>query len=147
LLTQLRERIRFHHFALSTEKVYVRWIRFFIRFHGLRHPETMGRTEVQAFLTHLTSERNVVASRHRQALSVLLFLCREVLGVELPRMMEIGRPKTPQRLPEVLAVSEVLRRLSLMHGEHATLAKLLYGTGMTRCWRGWGRWRRCASRD
>ena len=130
LLTQVRERIRFHHFALSTEKVYVHWIRFFIRFHGLRHPETMGRVEVEAFLTHLASERNVAASTHRQALSALLFLYREVLNIELPWMMEIGRPKTPQRLPEVLTVSEVLRTLSLMQGEHGTLAKLLYGTGM-----------------
>ena len=147
LLTQVRERIRLHHFALSTEKVYVHWIRFFIRFHGLRHPETMGRAEVEAFLTHLASERNVAASTHRQALSALLFLYREVLGVELRWMMEMGRRKTPERLPEVLTVSEVLRTVSLMHGEHATLAKLLYGTGMTRCWRGWRRWRRCASRD
>jgi integron integrase len=130
LLTQVRERIRLHHFALSTEKVYVHWIRFFIRFHGLRHPETMGRVEVEEFLTHLASERNVAASTHRQALSALLFLYREVLGIDLPWMMEIGRPKTPQRLPEVLTVSEVLRTLSLMQGEHATLAKLLYGTGM-----------------
>ena len=45
-------------------------------------------------------------------------------------MTEIRRPKTPQRLPEVLTVSEVLRTLSLMQGEHGTLAKLLYGTGM-----------------
>ena len=81
LLTQVRERIRFHHFALSTEKVYVYWIRFFIRFHGLRHPETMGRAEVEAFLTHLASERNVAASTHRQALSALLFLHREVLNI------------------------------------------------------------------
>ncbi len=130
LLTQVRERIRFHQFALSTEKVYVHWIRFFIRFHGLRHPGTMGRVEVEAFLTHLASERNVAASTHRQALSALLFLYREVLGIDLPWMMEIGRPKTPQRLPEVLTVGEVLRTLSLMQGEHATLAKLLYGTGM-----------------
>ena len=130
LLTQVRERIRFHHFALSTEKVYVHWIRFFIRFHGLRHPETMGRAEVEAFLTHLASERNVAASTHRQALSALLFLYREVLQIELPWMMEIGRPKTQQRLPEVLTVNEVLRTLALMRGEHATLAKLLYGTGM-----------------
>lgn len=130
LLTQVRERIRFYHFALSTKKVYVHWIRFFIRLHGLRHPETMGRVEVEAFLTHLASERNVAASTHRQALSALLFLYREVLHIELPWMTEIGRPKTPQRLPEVLTVNEVLRTLTLMQGEHATLAKLLYGTGM-----------------
>jgi integron integrase len=130
LLTLVRERIRFHHYALSTEKVYVHWIRFFIRFHGLRHPETMGGIEVEAFLTHLACERNVSASTHRQALSAILFLYKDVLKIELPWMAEISRPRTQQRLPEVLTVSEVLRTLSLMRGEHATLAKLLYGTGM-----------------
>jgi integron integrase len=130
LLTLVQERIRFHHYALATEKVYVHWIRFFIRFHGLRHPETMGGIEVEAFLTHLAAERNVSASTHRQALSAILFLYKEVLKIELPWMAEIGRPRTQQRLPEVLTVSEVLRMLSLMRGEHATLAKLLYGTGV-----------------
>ncbi len=130
LLTQVRDRIRFHHYALSTEKVYVHWIRFFIRFHDLRHPETMGGAEVEAFLTHLATERNVSASTHRQALSAILFLYKEVLKLELPWMAEIGRPRTQQRLPEVLTVSEVQRTLSCLRGEHATLAKLLYGTGM-----------------
>lgn len=106
----------------------------------------MGRAEVEAFLIHLASERNVAASTPRQALPALMFLYREVLGVELPWMMAIGRPETPQCLLEVLTVSEMLRMLSLMHGEHATLAKLLYGTAMTRGWRGWRRWRRSASR-
>ena len=59
------------------------------------------------------------------AIGAHVFVSRSA-GIGLPWMMEIGRPKTPQRLPEVLAVSEVLCTLSLMH---ATLAKLLYGTG------------------
>jgi hypothetical protein len=91
----VRERIRFHHYSLSAEKVYVHWIRFFVRFHGLPHPKTMGSVEGEAFLTDLATERSVSASTHRQARWVLLFLCREVLGVELPWMTEIGHPKTP----------------------------------------------------
>ena len=67
------------------------WIKAFIRFHGLRHPESMGRNEVEAFLTHLASERQVAASTHRQAPSALLFLYREVLRIDLPWMSEIGR--------------------------------------------------------
>jgi hypothetical protein len=50
--------------------------------------------------------------------------------MELPWMTETGRPKTPQRLSEVLSVSEVRCTLSLMLGEHSTLARLLYGKGM-----------------
>jgi len=40
--------------------------------------------EVEAFLTSLAVERNVAASTQTQALSALLFLYKEVLGLELP---------------------------------------------------------------
>ncbi|MBT9506709.1 MAG: phage integrase N-terminal SAM-like domain-containing protein [Rhodoferax sp.] len=34
LLDQLRERIRYMHYSLSTEKVYLYWVRLFIRWSG-----------------------------------------------------------------------------------------------------------------
>lgn len=34
VLDQLRERIRYLHYSLQTEKAYVYWARFFIRWHG-----------------------------------------------------------------------------------------------------------------
>ena len=40
----------------------------------------MDDTEVQAFLTHLVTERKLLPSSHRQALSALLFLYVKVLG-------------------------------------------------------------------
>jgi hypothetical protein len=47
------------HYSLRTEQTYVYWIRWFIRYSGLRHPKDMGRPEVEAFLTMLATERNV----------------------------------------------------------------------------------------
>ncbi len=77
LLDQLRERIRYVHYSLSTEKAYVYWVRSFIRWQGrggvMRHPREMGAAEVEAFLTMLATERHVSASTHNQALSALLF--------------------------------------------------------------------------
>ena len=88
LLDQVRERIRYLHYSLSTEKVYLYWIRFFIRWHGrsgqMRHPREMGAPEVEAFLTMLATERSVSTSTHNQALSALLYLYREVLCTDLP---------------------------------------------------------------
>src|SRR5690606_28979604 len=80
LLGQLRERLRYLHYSLKTEQNYIYWARFFIRFHGLRHPREMGRAEVESFLTMLATQRKVSVSTHRQALSALLFLYKEVLG-------------------------------------------------------------------
>ncbi|WP_439535778.1 integron integrase [Methyloversatilis sp.] len=130
LLDQLRERIRYLHYTISTEQTYVYWVKGFIRFHGVRHPAEMGRAEIEAFLSWLANERRVAVSTHKQALSALLFLYVKVLGVDLPWMNDIGRPRTKRRLPVVLTPAEVARLLCLMEGEHRLLAQLLYGTGM-----------------
>lgn len=130
LLDQVRERVRYQHYSLSTEHSYVQWVRRYVRFHGLRHPRDLGGQEVEAFLSHLANQRQCSASTHKQALAALLFLYRQVLGVDLPWMQQIGRPRTPARLPNVLSRSEVERLLSSMTGIPALVARLLYGTGM-----------------
>jgi len=130
VLDQLRERIRYLHCSIRTEEVYVYWVRSFIRFHDLRHPATMGGVEVEAFLSWLASSRKVASSTHRQALAALLFFYGKVLGVDLPWMTEIGRPRTKRRLPVVLSPDEVARILCFLEGEHRLFAQLLYGTGM-----------------
>ena len=80
LLDQVRERIRYMHYSLSSEKVYLYWVRFFIRWHGrngtMKHPRDMGAPQVEAFLIMLATERKVSSSTHNQALSALLFLYR-----------------------------------------------------------------------
>jgi len=58
-------------------------LRFFVRFHGLRHPREMGAPEVEVFLTRLAVERTVSASTQNQALSAILFLYREVLKLSI----------------------------------------------------------------
>ncbi|MGQ0659061.1 MAG: phage integrase N-terminal SAM-like domain-containing protein [Chromatiales bacterium] len=69
-MEQVRERIRYLHYSIRTEQVYVYWLRAFIRFHGrTRHPRDMGGPEVEAFLMWLANDRGVAASTHRQALS------------------------------------------------------------------------------
>jgi integron integrase len=130
LLDQMRERLRYGHYSLSTEHAYVHWVRWFVRFHRMRHPREMGAAEVQAFLSWLANSRQASASTHRQALAALLFLYKQVLGVELPWLGEIGRPRVPQRIPVVLSRAEVQRLLAAVTGEHQLLFRLLYGTGM-----------------
>jgi len=108
----------------------VQWIRRFILFHGKRHPRDLGTQEVEAFLTHLAVEGNVAAATQNQALSALLFLHREVLGIELPWLDKVTRAKRPRHLPVVLTRDEVRAVLGKMEGVYGLLARLLYGTGM-----------------
>jgi integrase len=130
ILGQLRERLRYLHYSLRTEQSYVYWVRFFVHFHGLRHPREMAQPEIESFLTMLVTTRHVSASTHRQALSALLFLYKEVLDVQLPWLAEIGRPIPKKRIPSVLTLTEVERVLGFLEGEVGLLARLLYGTGM-----------------
>jgi integron integrase len=90
----------------------------------------MGAPEVTAFLTALTAEGRVAVSTHKQALSALLFLYREVLDQDLPWMNDILRPKSREKVPTVLSTGEVARLLSALEGPMATLGRLLYGTGL-----------------
>ena len=84
LLDRVRDTIRFKHYSLRTEQVYVDWIKRFILFHGKRHPEKMGAEEVRAFLSDFAANQNAAASTQNQALSALLFLYREVLKQDSP---------------------------------------------------------------
>jgi len=130
LLDQLRERIRYCHYSLRTEQAYVYWVRGFVRHSGLRHPREMGAAEVEAFLSHLANDRHVSPSTHRQALSAILFVYKEVLDTELPWMQQIGRPQAGQRVPVVLSREEVARLLPHVAGVYGLVARLLYGAGL-----------------
>lgn len=118
------------HYSLQTEKTYLYWVRWYIRWHGLRHPREMGDKEVGAFLSMLANVRKSSPSTHRQTLSALLFLYKEVLDIELSWMQDIGRPARTKRIPVVLTVEEISQVLMLMNGITGILARLIYGSRM-----------------
>ena len=130
LLDQVREAIAARHYSHRTEKAYIHWIKRYIFFHGKRHPSEMSAAEVTAFLTFLAVHDNVAASTQNQALSALLFLYREVLGVELPWLDDVIRAKRPQHLPVVLTRDEVRAVLQRLDGVSRLMALLLYGAGL-----------------
>ena len=72
----------------------------------------------------------MAASTQNQALSALLFLYREVLGVELPWLDDIVRAKRPARLPVVLTRDEVRAVIERLDGAPRLMACLLYGAGL-----------------
>jgi len=130
LLDQLRHCLRDEHYSLRTERVYVYWARWYIRFHGLRHPADMGAPEIHAFLSYLANERDVSTSTHHQALCALLFLYKHVLGIELPWMDNLARPTKQARRPTVLTRHDFDLIFAQMTGTHLLIARLLYGTGI-----------------
>ena len=111
LLQRVHEAIRVRHYSRRTEEAYVHWIKRLIYFHGKRHPGNMGEAEVTAFLIHLAVDRHVAAATQNQALSAILFLYREELGLELPWLDGVQRPTRLPRVPVVLTRAEAGRLL------------------------------------
>lgn len=130
LLDQLRTHLRTRHYSIRTEEAYIHWARRFILHHNKRHPRDMGAVEVEAFLSHLAVDRQVSASTQNQAKAALLYLYKQVLGVDLPWLDEVVQAKRPQRLPVVLTPSEVRDLMLHVEGVAGLIAQLLYGTGM-----------------
>ena len=130
LAQRFHEAIRERHYSRRTGQAYWHWVRRFIFFHGKRHPTELGAAEVSAFLSWLAAERNVAAATQNQALSALLFLYKQVLGLELPWLADLVRSQRPVRLPTVLTEAEVRRLLMNVDGVGALMVGLLYGAGL-----------------
>ncbi len=89
LLDIVRDKIRFKHYSISTEKTYVHWVTHYILFHDKKHPKDMGKRDIEKFLTHLAMERKVSPSTQNQAFSAILFLYKEVLDIDMSEVLNL----------------------------------------------------------
>lgn len=131
-LDDLRKRLRTRHYSYRTECSYVDWCRRFLDYaaetDGPRPRVTSSTT--RDFLTHLAVNRRVSASTQNQAQCALLFLGREVLGVDVEGLGQAPRAKRGEHLPVVLSVSETVALLGAMQGTVRLMAELIYGGGL-----------------
>ncbi len=108
-MEQVREVLRYHHYAYRTEQTYCQWILRYIRFFGAQtHPRLLDFRDVERFLSDLTLKQEVAASTQRQALNALVFLYRNVLDMPLDGKIQPLRSKKKPNLPTVLGKKELL---------------------------------------
>ena len=131
LMDQVRQVLRYHHYAIRTEQTYCAWIlRFLTFFGGKTHPKDLGADQVEKFLSALATEGQVAASTQRQALNAIVFLYRDVLDIPLGDVSAMKRSGRHRRPPTVLTQEEVKKMLGQMDGTHLLMAQLLYGCGL-----------------
>ena len=130
LMDQVREVLRYHHYSIRTEQAYVKWILSFIRFNNKRHPQELGKLEIEAFLSDMAVNKNYAASSQSLAMNSIVFLYKQVLDLPIADDLAPIRSKKPVRLPVVLSQSETSSLISAMTGVTAILAKLMYGGGL-----------------
>jgi len=131
LMDQVKQVLRYHHYSYKTEQAYCNWILRYIKFFkSVKHPREMGKKEIEHFLSHLASNKNVAVSTQRQALNALIFLYKNVLDIPIDEVLEHSRSKRHPRMPVVLTQGEVKSVLDHMQGIHLLMVKLLYGGGL-----------------
>lgn len=135
-LTEVREFMRLHGYSIRTEHTYIYWIRFYIRFHRLQHPSTLGPEHVVMFLSFLANRRDVAINTQKVALNALAFLYNKYLNQPLG---DIGFTfaTRPRHLPTVLSSAEVGKLLDVCNERDRLIFSLLFGSGLriTECLR------------
>ncbi len=126
-------RVRTRHYSYRTECTYADWVRWFLDYaaqqQGVPHPRVESEV-VRDYLTHLAVRQRVSASTQNQAFCAILFLCREVLGVNVEGVSPGVRAKRGARLPVVLSMPETMALLDAMSGTPRLMAALIYGGGL-----------------
>src|SRR5437868_7598629 len=124
LLEQVSDVARLKHLSLRTEQAYLTWIKRYIIFHEKRHPQELGADAVRSFLTHLAVDGRVAASTQNQAFHALLFLYRNVLRMEDPKIEGVERAQVSRSLPVVFTKDEANAVIANIKGEHKIIASL-----------------------
>lgn len=130
LLSEVRRVCRVRHLSPRTEKTYINWMIRFFRYHNMKHPTQLEDQDIIDFLSHLAEVREVSPSTQNQALGAILFLYKQVLGMDTTRIEGFKRPARKRHIPVVLTRSELDQVLSKMWGLPLLVAQLLYGSGL-----------------
>jgi len=131
LLDTVREKVRVKHYSISTEKTYVHWIKRYILFHNKKHPIGMGKDEIEEYLTSLAVKSKVSPTTQNQAFSAILFLYREVLGIDMSEWdIQALRAQERKHIPTVLTREEVEGIIFNINGIYHLMTSLMYGCGL-----------------
>ncbi len=136
ILNEYKTFLRRNNYAFKTEKVYLLWVKRFIKYHyrlsgEWRHPKDMGAHEVEAYLNNMVIRYNVAQSTQKLALCAIILFYNKVLNKDLGNQLQLTRSKKPILLPTVMTRKEINEIVALMPlGQYHLIVRLLYGTGM-----------------
>lgn len=129
-INQVRYVIRARHYSKRTEQTYVYWIKSFIKFYSLRHPQTISAHEVVKYLEYLAIHRKVSPSTQKIALNALAFMYKRVLKYEEFTLPDFVKSKATIKIPVILEHHEVNLLLSLLPTHFRLCGQLMYGSGL-----------------
>ena len=135
-MQQLQQNMRMRGYSMRTEKIYLYWIRDYIRFHNRQHPMKLSSDHVVQFLSYLSNQRDVAINTQKTALNALAFLYNQFLNQPLGDL-GFNYAKRQRKIPIVLPAIEVQSILTHLSDRDRVIFSLLYGSGLriTECLR------------
>lgn len=128
-IQRMRSEMRVLHYAMATEKAYVRWVKRFSGHVGSTKLDQFDERDIGSFLTKLAVEGKVSASTQNQAQSGLFFYYGCVLGKPIGFVDSI-RVKKIDSIPVWFSRNEIKQLLEHLVGVHRLMFLLIYGAGM-----------------
>ena len=128
-MDRLRAFMRAKRLAYRTEDTYCRWIRDYIRFHGMQRPENLNSEHIDEWLRHLACDRSVTINTQKTALNSVVFLYRQFLQRDIGAL-NFTRANKGRKLPVVFSRDEAARVLSFLRGASWLAASMMYGSGL-----------------
>lgn len=129
LLDQYRAYIRALNMSYKTEQAYVHWLLRYIRFHGRLHPDTLGASEIESFLSDLAVNKNSAINTQRTALNALIFFYSRFLNRPIEGINPV-KAKKQRRIPVVFSAEEARRIFDYLDGPYKLAGQLMYGSGL-----------------
>lgn len=126
---ELAVKLKVRHYSRKTVKAYTYWCKDYLRFCGNLVRDMKESSSFRDYLSYLALQRKVAASTQNQAFNGLLFLFRNVWGIE-PADINAVRARKPKRLPVVLSTVEVQKILKHAKGTAGIVLRLCYSAGL-----------------
>ncbi|MBA1432475.1 MAG: integron integrase, partial [Epsilonproteobacteria bacterium] len=96
-----------------------------------KHPVEMAKNELEEYLTFLATKKNVSPTTQNQAFNAILFLYKEVLGIDTSEWnVQALRAQERKHIPVVLTKEEVQKVLQNLNGVYKLMVTLMYGCGL-----------------
>lgn len=131
-LKSVRDFMQVRRYSKRTITTYLYWVKYFIVFHGRKHPAELQPQAVEEFLTYLAVQQKVSASTQALALNALVFLYDQFLEQPLGDVSHFRKAVKQRKLPVVLTQNEVSRLLDQAQGKHRLMLAVMYGSGLRR---------------
>ncbi len=129
LYERVRVRIRTRHLSPRTEATYLGWIKRYIAHFGGVHPSTLGRADVETFIEQLAEGQGLGPGSQNQAASAIVFLYRELFGIDLGGRKGVSRAQANKVLPKYATAEEVDLVMARLKEPYRVAAMIMYGSG------------------